>query len=217
MIKETREIRDVEKVILRGYGEMFIRQGEVESLEIETDKEYMDRVKTRVIDGVLKIDVIGDWTDRITTFFSRRYESQRIKYYLTVKNLTGLDISGAAKVEVGPLKTEQLTVRLGGAADIDIDSLEVGNLQVRLPGAGSIKVKGRAEQQEVRVSGAGSYSARKLECQNAIVKISGVGKAIVWAVDELDISLSGVGSVEYYGKPRVKQNVSGIGHVKSKG
>jgi hypothetical protein len=44
-----------------------------------------------------------------------------------------------------------------------------------------------------------------------------VGKAIVWAVDELDISLSGVGSVEYYGKPRVKQNVSGIGHVKSKG
>ncbi|MEA3438741.1 MAG: head GIN domain-containing protein [Chloroflexota bacterium] len=217
MIKETREIKDVEKVILRGYGEMFIRQGEVESLEIETDKDYMDRVKTRVDDGVLKIDVIGDWMDRITTFFSRGYESQRIKYYLKVKNLTGLDISGAAKVEVEPLTTEQLTVRLGGAADIGIDSLEVGNLQVRLPGAGSIKVKGRAGQQEVRVSGAGSYSARKLECQNAIVKITGVGKAIVWAVDELDISLSGVGSVEYYGNPRVKQNVSGIGHVTSKG
>ena len=217
MAVETREISDVGKVILRGYGELYIKQGDPESLEIETDEDYMDHVKTRVENGELHIDVIGDWLDRITTFFSRGYESQRIRYYMVVKSLRGLDVSGAARVEVEVLQTDQLSVRLGGAADIDINELAVGDLKVRLPGAGSINVSGKAASQDVHVSGAGSYSARKLECQSAVVKITGVGKAIVSAVDDLDISVTGLGSVEYYGTPRVRQNVSGLGHVTGKG
>jgi len=217
MIKESREVKDFDKVVLHGYGELFIKQGEVESLEIETDEEFMDRVKTRVDDGKLKIDVVGDWLDRISAFFSRGYESQRIKYYLTVKNLTGLNVGGAAKVELDSLETERLAVRLGGAAEIDVVDLQAGHLDVDLPGAGNIKVKGKVESQDVHVSGAGAYSARQLESDTAQVRISGVGKAIVNAREELDISLTGLGSVEYYGKPRVVQNISGLGQVTSKG
>lgn len=217
MAKETREISGVEKVILRGYGELYIKQGDMESLEIETAEQYMDHVKTRVENGELHIDVIGDWLDRITTFFSRGYDSQRIRYDLVVKDLRGLDVSGAARVELEALQTNELEVRLGGAADIDIDELAVGELKVRLPGAGSINVSGKAASQDVHVSGAGSYSARNLACQSTVVKISGVGKAIVSAVDDLDISVTGLGSVEYYGSPRVRQNVTGLGHVTSKG
>jgi len=217
MAKETREIKDVEKVHLRGYGELFIKQGDTESLEIETDEEYLNHVHTRVENGELKIDVVGDWFNRITFFFSRGFESQRIRYNLVIRNLKGLDVSGAARVEVDALHTDELAVRLGGAADIDIDDLDAGSLQVRLPGAGSINVDGKADNQEVRVSGAGSYSARKLECQSAVVKITGVGRAIVSAVEELDIGVTGFGSVEYYGSPRVRQSVTGLGNVISKG
>lgn len=217
MAKETREIKDVEKVVLRGYGELTIKQGDQESLEIETDEEFMDHVKTRVENGKLQIDVVGEWLDRITAFFSRGYESQRIKYNLTVIKLTGLTVSGAARVRVDGLKTEDLAVRLGGAAEIDIDSLDVGSLKVELPGTGNIMVEGKAQEQDVNVSGAGAYSARKLESTSARIRITGIGKAIVQATEDLDISIRGVGSVEYYGNPRVQQSVSGLGHVTSKG
>lgn len=217
MLKEMREVKDFDKVVLHGYGELFIKQGEVESLEIETDDEFMDHVKTRVDDGKLKIDVVGDWLDRISAFFSRGYESQRIKYYLIVKELTGINISGAAKVEVDPITTEKISIRLGGAGEIDVDDLQARHLDIELPGAGNIKVRGKVESQDVHVGGAGAYSARQLESEKAQVRISGVGKAIINASEELDISLTGLGSVEYYGKPRLTQNISGLGQVTSKG
>lgn len=217
MMKETREIKDVNSVVLRGYGELVITQGEEESLVIETDEDFMDHVKTRVDGGKLKIDVVGDWLDRISAFFARGYESQRIFYYLTVKTLNEINVSGASRVEVDPLETEKLAVRLGGAAEIEIDDLTSDHLDIDLPGAGNIKVSGIIKSQDVRVGGAGAYSARKLACEKANVRITGVGKAIVTANEELDISLTGLGSVEYYGKPRVTQSVSGLGQVTSRG
>lgn len=216
-MKESREIHDIQKVVLRGYGELIINQGEVESLEIDADEELMDHIKTKVQDGVLRIDVVGDWLDRITTFFARGFESQRIIYYLTVKDLEELYVSGVAKVNMDTLSTAELTLRLNGAGEIEINLLNVGRLYAKLPGAGNIKLGGNAELQEVSVSGAGAYSSRKLESQSARVSITGVGKAIVWAVDDLDVSVSGLGSVEYYGKPRVKQSVTGLGNVTAKG
>lgn len=216
-MKESREIHDIQKVVLRGYGELIINQGEDESLEIDADEELMDHIKTKVQDGVLRIDVVGDWLDRITTFFARGFESQRIIYYLTVKDLEELYVSGVAKVNMDTLSTAELTLRLNGAGEIEINLLNVGRLYAKLPGAGNIKLGGNAELQEVSVSGAGAYSSRKLESKSARVSITGVGKAIVWAVDDLDVSVSGLGSVEYYGKPRVKQSVTGLGNVTAKG
>ena len=217
MAKESREISNVKRVVLHGYGELFIKQGDAETLIVETDNEYLDHVKTKVDDGTLYIDVLGAWGKRISTFFSRGYKSQRIKYNLTVKVLDGLSISGAARVRVSVLKTEALSIRLGGAADIAVDSLEADRLDVRMPGAGSIKIKGKITSQDIHVGGAGSYMAGELESQDAKVRITGVGKAVVRVSENLDISLTGLGSVDYYGKPRVTQSVSGFCQVTSRG
>lgn len=217
MIKETREISDVNQVVLRGYGELFIKQGDQESLEIETEERYMDRVKTRVQNGVLKIDVVGERWHRFSLIFSRGYNPPRVKYYLMVKDLTGLKVSGAGRVEIDELWTEKFTVSLDGAAEMRIDALDAEYLRVDMPGAGNVTIRGEVEKQDVTLDGAGAYNARKLESQSANVAINGVGKVIVWAVDDLDIRISGVGSVEYYGKPRVTQKISGLGSVTGKG
>lgn len=217
MAKESRDVKNFEKMVLHGYGELFIQQGETEALEIETDLEFMDHVKTRVEEGVLKIDVVGDWLDRISAFFSRGYESQRIRYSLTVKDLRGLTVSGAARVEVDALVVDSLALKLGGAGEIEIEDLQAKQLDVDLPGAGNIKARGSVEYLNVLVGGAGAYSGRRLESRRAKVKISGVGKAILNASEELDINLTGLGSIEYYGHPRVTQNISGLGQVTSKG
>jgi len=213
MIKETREIKDVNQVALRGYGELFIKQGDQESLEIETEERYMDRVKTRVQKGVLKIDVVGEFWHRFNSIFSRGYNPPRVKYYLMVKDLTGLKVSGAGRVEIDELWTEKFTVSLDGAAEMRIDALDAEYLRVDMPGAGNINIRGEVEKQNVTLDGAGAYSARKLECQSANVAINGVGKAIVWAVEELDVRVTGIGSVEYYGNPRVTKSVSGLGSI----
>jgi hypothetical protein len=213
MAIDKRAVKDFERVILRGYGEMTIRQGAEELLEIEADEELLPQIKTEVEDRILKIDVIENWIDRMEAIFSKGFESQRIKYDLSLKNLNGLDIAGAAMLRGADLKSTDLSLRLGGAANIDLRGLSVGRLKIDFPGAGSIHLEGEAEEQTVRVSGAGAYRTPHLKSQRANVDLTGVGSVVIWAEGTLDAHVSGVGRVEYYGSPEVTKTIQGLGRV----
>jgi hypothetical protein len=44
-----------------------------------------------------------------------------------------------------------------------------------------------------------------------------VGNAVVWAKENLDVTVTGVGSIEYYGNPRIKQSMAMLGVVRNLG
>ena len=213
MLTEKREVSDFNQINLRGYGELFITQGEQESLTIQADEDVLPTIKTSVDDGELRIDIITDWVEKISSFFTRGIYGQRIRFDLTVKELTNLEIIGAARVKVKGLQSEEFAVKLGGAADITIDSLKTKRLKAELPGAGMLKIAGKTTDQSVIVSGAGTYEAPHLESQSADIQLTGLGKATVWAVEELDATLIGLGSIEYYGDPKVTKSIQGLGSV----
>jgi hypothetical protein len=213
MLTEKREVSDFNQINLRGYGELFITQGEQESLTVQADEDELPNIKTDVVEGELRINILTDWIEKISSFFSKGFYSQRISFDLTVKELTSLDILGAARVKVKRLQSEEFAVKLGGAADITIDSLKTTRLKAELPGAGLLKIAGKTTDQSVIVSGAGAYEAPHLESQSANIQLTGLGKATVWAVEELDATLIGLGSIEYYGDPIVTKSIQGLGSV----
>jgi hypothetical protein len=86
MLTEKREVSDFNQIILRGYGELFITQGEQESLTVQADEDVLPTIKTGVVDGELRIDIITDWVEKISSFFTRGIYSQRIRFDLTVKH-----------------------------------------------------------------------------------------------------------------------------------
>jgi hypothetical protein len=217
MLTEKREVSDFNQISLRGYGELFITQGEQESLTVQADEDVLSTIKTDVVNGELRIDIITDWVEKISSFFSKGIYSQRISFDLTVKELTNLDIIGAARVKIKGLQSEEFAVKLGGAADITIDSLKTVRLKAELPGAGMLKIAGKTTDQSVTVSGAGTYEAPHLESQSATIQLTGLGKATVWAVEELEATLIGLGSIEYYGDPIVTKSVQGLGSVTGMG
>ena len=213
MLTEKREVSDFNQINLRGYGELFIAQDEQEALTVQADEDVLPTIKTSVVEGELRIDIITDWVEKISSFFSKGFYSQRISFNLTVKELTNLDIIGAARVNVKGLQSEEFSVKLGGAADITIDSLKTKRLNAELPGAGMLKIAGKATDQSVIVSGAGTYEAPHLESQRANIQLTGLGKATVWAVEELEATLIGLGSIEYFGDPIVTKSIQGLGSV----
>ncbi len=213
MRTEKREVSNFNQISLRGYGELFITQGEQESLTVQADEDELPNIKTDVVDGKLRINIITDWVEKISSFFSKGFYSQRIRFDLTVKELTNLDIIGAARVNVKGLQGEEFAVRLGGAADITIESLKTERLKAELPGAGLLKIAGKTIDQSVIVSGAGAYEAPHLESQSATIQLTGLGKATVWVVEELEATLIGLGSIEYYGNPKITKSVQGLGSV----
>ncbi|NIS80976.1 MAG: hypothetical protein GTO14_12395 [Anaerolineales bacterium] len=214
---ETRQVSDFDRVALTGLGELIIQQGDVESLTIDAPPEILNRIKTEVIDGKLVIRVSRHWLDWIGDVLTAGFTGMRVRYNLTVKRLSGLRITGAARVKVGNIETDSLTLDLRGAGEVMIESLDAEQLDVDLPGAGKIRVAGRVTEQKITLSGAGSYTARKLESQKARVTLEGLGSATVWAVDELDVAIRGVGTVSYYGSPKVSKEIAGPGSINSLG
>ncbi len=213
---ENRDIKDVRRVLLKDYGHLFINQGEEESLRIEGEAEVISTVKTIIREGELVLDIDAGWFDKTWSAVTSAVEGRVLKYYLTIKNLDGIYVQGAASVKIQGLKTESLYITLKGAGEIVLEGLEAGLVDVDLPGAGRISLSGKTDRLNVLMKGAGSYESPRLESREAKVILRGVGKATVWATAQLDATVEGIGAIDYYGNPVIRQNVSGLGKVNAR-
>ncbi len=209
IVSEERKVSGFDRVSLSGFGNVDIEVGDKESLTVTTDDNIMPYVRTEVKGNTLVLDLDDKG-------FNRGYDpTDGIHFTLVVTDLNRIDISGAGKMVVGELETEKFVVNNSGAASVEIDSLTADELVVTQSGAGTVIVSGTVQGQELNHSGAGSYHAGELESETAILEISGVGSATIWATESLDISISGMGNVIYYGAPRISQNISGLGNLVS--
>lgn len=206
---ETREVSGFDAVSVSSFGELRLRQGEVESLTIEAPSDYLRYLETPVVNNTLHISTRRGFVGA---------PMRRVVYTLTVRDLKNLSFSGAGTVKVlGGLKSADLHLHLSGAGSIEIDSLAADTLTVDFSSAGAIEVAGKVGRQSVTMSGVGSYEAGDLESNTTEIVLTGAGSALVWAHDTLKVTVSGVGSVGYFGNPQISQNISGLGSVNSKG
>lgn len=178
---------DFSKVDLSGSGELTIEQTGSESLTIEAGEKVLPNLTSDVVGDTL---VLG--TKRATLLAP----ATRIRYHLTVKDLTGLTVSGSGGVTAPEITSDALN------SDIS--------------GAGTITVGGTVTEQQVEISGSGSYEAGDLASKAVRANISGSGDAVVSVSDTLDVTISGNGSLTYIGDPTVHQVISGSGSVTKK-
>lgn len=210
-VSERRELGEFNRIAMRGVGKMFINQGKEQSVVIEGDKIGVSRISTNVSDGRLVIDIGRDWVEKISAGFD--FISNDILIKITLKDLRELEVTGAADIEVGEIKTDSLELKLIGASNLKVTELKADSLKTEIPGAGKVQVEGKVKDQSVTLAGAGNFSGYKLESETAKVVLSGVGSAQLWVKKELDATIAGVGSVEYYGNPTIKQSVAMLGKI----
>ncbi len=207
VIAEDRPVRNFDRISLTGIGKVNVTQGDEESLTVEADDNLMRYIKTEVRNGKL---ILG-FTDAIRKKNIR--PSEPIRFNLSVRELTDLDISGVGDVNVSSLDTDRLEIIINGAGDVDVDSLAAERLVVDINGAGDVKLAGQAVAQDVTINGMGEYRAGDLDSESVKIKFPGAGSATVWATGTLDVHITGVGGVKYYGSPSVIQRTYGLGKV----
>jgi hypothetical protein len=212
-VNEKREVSDFNYIHIRDIGELILSQGDRESLVVEAEPELIAKVKTKVKDGKLILELGGGWLDKLSIGLSD-LSGRRVRYIVTVRELNKLKISGKVDVTAGRLDSDRLSVGISGMGRVDIDNLSAKKLSVEISGRGEFSASGSAIHQDISVSGSADYRAGDLESQSTVIRISGQGNAKVWAVEELDVTISGYGNVEYRGNPSVNQTISGLGSVR---
>lgn len=210
VISEIRQVSDFHAIDLRGSGELFVTQGDTESLEIEAEDNLMKYLESEVVNGTLHLGYDPGLRLNLAP-------TQTIRYTLTVINLDEIEISGSGRMTAGSLESEDLTLEASGSGEFVIEDLAVENLFLEFSGSAEAEIAGTSPHQEIRISGSGEYNGEDLASQTVEVDISGSGNVTLWVTDALDIRVSGSGEVDYYGSPVVNQNVSGSGEITSLG
>jgi hypothetical protein len=226
LAEEERPVSAVTKVELATFGDLVIQVGEKEELRIEAEHNLMRYIETAQRNGTLIIK-----TRKGVNLRNRR----PVRYFLTVKRLESIEISGSGNVEVadleaarfdvtingsgdlemGDLDTDTLRVRLSGSGDMDMDYLRAEALRVDITGSGKLDVAGgQIEKQEVTVTGSGDYRARGLESAEAEVRLTGSGTATMQVEDDLRVTITGSGDLHYVGDPSVDSSVTGSGEIR---
>jgi hypothetical protein len=199
---EVRDVRDFQEVALEGVGTLVIEQGDTESLTIDAEPKVLQRIETEVVNGKLTI--------RPDRSFKTR---EPITYSLTVKQLTGIELAGAGRVEAAQLSSDQFRIAANGAGAVAIDNLTANTLDVTAAGNVQAALAGTVDSQTVVVSDAAKYAAANLASRLASVTASGAAQIVVNVSESLDAHVSGAAHVEYIGDPDVTEDVSGAGSL----
>lgn len=191
---------------------LYISQGEKQSVKVVTDENLQSRITTKVSNGTLTMSC-----DNVK-------DASKMDVYVTAVNLSKIDADGASKVSSeGLLKSEVFGLYVSGAAKTNL-KIETGTFNsetsgaanntitltaktanTEVSGAGNLTLKGTAEQHKTEVSGAGNLKALEFITDNTDAEISGAGNAKIMARKLLKADLSGAGNLTYFDKDNIKK------------
>jgi hypothetical protein len=148
VVTQKREVSDFKGVDVGGIFEVEIVAGKEYALEITTDDNLLDHVRTEVRNGVLHIETNGKIASK-----------SQIRIQVSAPEINDLDVSGVAKVDASELSSEnlnvdasgaskltlsgrasKLTIDVSGATKIDAESLPAVDVNVDASGASSVMV-----------------------------------------------------------------------------
>ena len=208
VVSEVHPVAGFDRVSLGVSGDLYIKQGEKESLRIEAEDNLLPMIRITVANRSLVIDCVHDYPCHSACIKA----TKPIKFYLTAKNLAEITAlcSGAIKSE--GLNADNLSLRVLASGGINL-VVQAKRLECALLGSVECLLAGSVDSQEVVIQGSGDYSARNLRSKTCKVTIRGSGSAEVAVRDELAAAIFGSGSVKYLGHPEVNKVESGSGRV----
>ncbi|MFH1863229.1 MAG: head GIN domain-containing protein [bacterium] len=224
---ETRAVKNFNRVTFACTGELFITQGNEESLSIEADSEILSLISTEVRNGALIIQMKKKLWKPILK------GSKSTRFNLKIKEIEALNLSGSGEVHAEELRSGNLELEISGSGDIVIEKLTANELdasiygsgdftlnriqaeevEVIITGSGDAKLVGEVQRLDVSITGSGDVSAANLSSRNVEVAINGSGDVMVRAAENLEVEIYGSGDVSYYGNPKISRSISGSGDL----
>lgn len=206
VITEQRSISSFNKLEANGIFNLYISQGDTESIKIEADKNLLAFIKTKNERDKLSIKMETD---------GKNINATKLNVYLTVKNIEKFEFNMVGDIETtSAIHVNNLAISGSGVGNSNLE-LYCEKVDGEFSTVGNVTLKGRIQNLNMTSEGVGDINAFDLNTDTLVLSSDGVGDVEVAAEKEISITSSGVGSVKYKGNAVVKEmNASGIGKVK---
>lgn len=207
-IQQETTISPFTKLDFRSAGRLVITQGDKPSLHIESKPRFLSQINANTESSTLHIGEKEGFIYDIYSWFM-----PQPTYYVTVKDLDSISISGMGSTKINHLKVPNLTLteRGMGSVEADLDISDTLNFEV----SGTLKttITGYAQHQTIKASGSSTYNAEELTSQTVAADMSGSSHVSVFAKTTLDASIKGTADLRYKGTPHVSAHTSGLSKV----
>ena len=205
---EDRNLAGFTSINVSNAFDVYISQGTEDAVGVSADSQDATKnIKTHVSGGVLYISFEnkGWWN----------WKNNKLKAYVTVKNLEKLTVSGACNVSfVDAITSNNLHISVSGASDIK-GSVKVNSLKVGASGASNISLSGKATNTDFNVSGACSIKSLDLVTDNSTIVASGASNVKLTINQYLKANISGASDIRYKGTvSRFETRTSGASDIK---
>jgi hypothetical protein len=205
---EDRKLSGFSAINLSNAFDVYISQGTEDAVAVAAnDASVTKNIKTHISGGVLYISFEqkgwGSW------------KNNKLKAYITVKDLQKLTVSGACNVSfVDAITSNNLQISMSGASDIK-GAVKVNGLKVGASGASNISLSGTATDTDFNVSGACSIKSLDLITDNCAVVASGASSIRLTINKYLKANVSGASDIRYKGTVgRFETRTSGASDIK---
>ncbi len=209
---QERKVGSFHAIRVSNAFDVIIKQGNEEAVVVSASEEkYLSRIKTEVINGVLRISYDNESVWKWTT------GDRKLRAYISVKNLDMIDVSGASDIKIDAvLKSSKLKVELSGASSLK-GEVEAAEMIVEQSGASSANIKGKVTTLEIEVSGASDFKGFDLITENCRAEASGASDIRITVNKDLKVKASGASDVEYKGSAMVSDfSTSGASSLKKR-
>ncbi|MBN2556382.1 MAG: DUF2807 domain-containing protein [Anaerolineales bacterium] len=200
--------------------ELFIQTGAPEAIHIEAEDNILEALEVRLNGDTLVVDfgmIIG---------FLDVQETRPIQVFVTLPELTGIEVSGGGALSAQDIQGERLSLNLSGGSraylegisvsdfliessgggTYEIRSLQAESLALDASGGGKITLYGTVSDLTATLSGGSELDGDGLLSHNAVLDISGGGRSSLSVSDTLRVDLSGGSRLDYFGSPQIDRS-----------
>lgn len=169
---------------------VFLKQGNDESISVEADENLHEYILTEIKNGVLSVYSEVNIRD-----------AEKMSVYVTMKEITSLSTSSAGDITgETPLKSDRVELSASSAGNIRIE-IYAKKIDANISSSGDISLKGETDMLEADLSSAGDLNAYGLQAREAEVSVSSAGDANIYVTEKITGRASSAGDINYKGDP----------------
>ena len=206
IVEQTIDLETFNEINLMRNTQVFLKQGNSQSVQIEAPQNIIDLLLTKVEGKTWEID------------FSRCPKTEEpIKIHIQTQNLEEITIEGSGEVYSEEIfETDELHLDITGSGSIEMN-LKVKELQTEINGAGDIKLQGETKLHDIEINGSGDIKAYELLSNETGIEINGSGDVKVNVSYSLEVEINGSGDVYYKGNVKeISSEINGSGKLNQK-
>jgi hypothetical protein len=232
--KETRDLPTFTRISFGVSGKAYVRQGNEQKVVLEGNPDLLQEIETEVRGDRLLI------RSRNNSWFDWNWRNtDRVTVYITVKDITGLSVSGSGDMIAETIVNGgSLDFNVSGSGSLEAEIDATGDVEADVSGSGVIHFKGKCRSLDSDISGSGRVifdgqvasrakfdltGSGRLEAsgsaQSVLTLVSGSGRVMAanFETERCEVRITGSGDVQINVKSELDANITGSGSVSYRG